>query len=93
MQYYNRIDTNKGFDLAINNGRYECLICNCFFLTIDSNFRINGCHDLTMLCLNVSDIAIITVKNVDNRCIIHNISKSEVVNLLENYFLEYCGYT
>ena len=84
MQYYNRIDTNKGFDLAINNGRYECLICNCFFLTIDSNFRINGCHDLTMLCLNVSDIAIITV---------NNISKSEVVNLLENYFLEYCGYT
>ena len=45
-----------------------------------------------MLCLNISDIAIITVKNVDYRCIIHNISKSEAVNLLENSVLEDCGY-
>ena len=45
-----------------------------------------------MLCLDISDIAIITVKNVDYRCIIHNISKSEAVNLLENSVLEDCGY-
>ena len=25
----------------------------------------NGCHDLTILSVNISDIAIITVKNVD----------------------------
>ena len=31
------------------------------------------CHDLTMLSVNVSDIDIITIKNVDYRCIIHNI--------------------
>ena len=37
----------------------------------------NDCHDLSMLCLNISDIAIITIKNVDYLCIIHNISKSE----------------
>ena len=36
----------------------------------------NGCHDLTMLSLNISDIAIITTQNVDYCCIIHNISKS-----------------
>ena len=35
-----------------------------------------------MLCL--CGIAIITVKNVDYRCIIHNISKSGAINLLEN---------
>ena len=45
-----------------------------------------------MLCLDISDIAIITVKNVGYRCIIHNISKSEAVNLLENSVLEDCGY-
>ena len=33
----------------------------------------NGCHDLTMLSVNITNIAIITVKNVDYRCIIHNI--------------------
>ena len=47
-----------------------------------------GFHSLTILCLNISDIAIITVKSVDYRCIIHAINKSEAVNLLENYVLE-----
>ena len=52
----------------------------------------NGCHDLTILCLNLGDIAVISVKNVDYRCIIHNISKSEAINLLENSVLEDRGY-
>ena len=52
----------------------------------------NGCHNLTMLSVNISDIAIITVKNVDYRCIIHNISKSEAINLLKNSVLEDRGY-
>ena len=46
-----------------------------------------------MLCLNISDIAIITVKNVDYCCIMYNISKSEVINLLENSVLEDRDYT
>ena len=46
-----------------------------------------------MLCLNISDIANITVKNVDYRCIIYNISKSEAINLLENSVLKDRGYT
>ena len=46
-----------------------------------------------MLCLNISDIAIITVKNVDYHCIIYNISKSEAINLLENSVLKDRGYT
>ena len=48
----------------------------------------NGCHNLTMLCLNINDIAIIAVKNVGYRCIIHNIRKSETINLFENSALE-----
>ena len=43
-------------------------------------------------CLNISDIAIITVKSVDYCCIIHVISKSEAIHLLENYVLEDRGY-
>ena len=63
------------------------------FLIMDSNFNIcNGCHDLTMLSVNISNIAIIIVKYVDYRCIIHNIRKSEAVNLLKNSVLENCGY-
>ena len=54
---------------------------------IDSNFKkdyaCTGCHDLTRLSVNISDITIITVKMFDYRCIIHSISKSEVINLLK----------
>ena len=41
-----------------------------------------------MLCLNISDIAIITVKSVNYCCIMHDISKSEAIHLLENFVLE-----
>ena len=51
-----------------------------------------GCHDLTMLTVSISDIAIITVKNVDYHCIIYNISKSEAINLPKNYVVEDRGY-
>ena len=37
-----------------------------------------------MLCLNISDITIVTIKNVDYRCIVHKISKSGAINLLES---------
>ena len=51
-----------------------------------------GCHDLTMLSVNINDIAIITIKNVDYGRIVHNISKYEAINLLENCVLEDHGY-
>ena len=45
-----------------------------------------------MLCLNISDIAIITVKNVNYSCILYNINKSESIHILENFVLEDHGY-
>ena len=39
----------------------------------------NGCHDLAMLFANISDIAIITDKNVDYLCIIHNIESNSFI--------------
>ena len=43
----------------------------------------NRCHDLLM-SMNHRDIAILKIKNVDYCCIITGISKSEVINLLQN---------
>ena len=54
------------------------------------DYVCNEYHDLIMLCLNVSDTAIIAIKDVDYRCIIHNNSKSEAIHLLENSVLEDC---
>ena len=47
---------------------------------------------LTMVSVNISDIAVITVKNIDYRCIIHNTIKSEAITLLKNSVLQDCGY-
>ena len=45
-----------------------------------------------MLSPKISDIAIITVKNVDYRCIMYSINKSEAIPFLENSVLGDCGY-
>ena len=45
-----------------------------------------------MLCLNISNIAIITVKDVGYRCIIYGICKSEAIHLLKNAVHDDCGY-
>ena len=86
MLHYDRTDISKGIDLAKSNNRKECMICHYWFFNHGFKFQDfvgNGCHDLSMLTVNISDIAITTVKNVDYRCIIHNISKSKAIHLLE----------
>ena len=45
-----------------------------------------------MLNLNINEIATITIKNVDYCCIIHNIYKSEAINLSKSSELENRGY-
>ena len=72
----------------------ECIICHWFF-NHGFKFQVsvwNGCHDLIMLCLNISDIAIITVKGVGYLSIIHDISKSKAITLLINSVLADRGY-
>ena len=93
--YYHRINISEGIDLAKSNKSRECMICHYWPFNHGFKFQnsvCNGCHDLSMLCLNISDIAIITVKNVDYCCIMYSISKSEAINLLENSVLEDRGY-
>ena len=95
MLYYNRIDINEGINPVKSNRSKKYMICHYWFFNHAFKFQdsvCNGCHDLTILCLNISDIFIITVKNVGYRCIIHNISKSVAINLLENSVLEDCEY-
>ena len=44
--------------------------------------------DLAMLRLNLSDIAIITVKNDDYHCSIHEICKSDASHLSKNVLFD-----
>ena len=68
------------------------MIFHYWFYNHEKDFVCNGCHDLTMLSVNKSDIAIITIKNVDCCFIIHSISKSEAINLSKHSVLEDRGY-
>ena len=44
-----------------------------------------------MLSVNIIDTAIITVKNIDYSCIIHNTNKSVLINLSQILFLKIVG--
>ena len=76
MLYYDRIDISKGIDPTKSNESKKCMFATITFLIIHSNFK--------MLSLNIRGIVITTVRNDDYCCIIHSITKSEAVNLLES---------
>ena len=76
MLYYERIDITEGIYLAKSNNSKECIICHYWFFNRGFKFQdsvCNGCHVFKILSVNISDIAVITTKNFDCRCIIHNI--------------------
>ena len=81
MLYYDRIDICKGIDPAKSKISKECMISHYLFFNHGFKFQDS-------VSVNINDIAIITVKNVDYRCIMHNISKSEAIGLLESAVLE-----
>ena len=60
-------------------------------LTVGLNFKILYAMVAMIwrFCLNMSDTVTIIVKNVDYRCIIYDIKKSETINLLKNFVTIY----
>ena len=73
MLYYDGIDMSDAIDFTKGNNSKECIICHYWFFNYGFKFQDyiwNVCHDLATLCLNISDIAIITVKGADYRCIL-----------------------
>ena len=44
----------------------------------------NRCHDLLMMSINFSDIAILNIKGSGYRCIISSIRKNEAINLMQS---------
>ena len=67
----------------------KVLSANHGFLIIGLNFKI--LFVLLVVISRFDIIDIITVKDIDYCCIIHDISKSEVIHLLEKLLLNDCG--
>ena len=90
MLYFDRTDIfeeiyiNKTCELKEGN------ICHyLYFLHIGFKFQshvCNGCHELLMMSMNLSNIAILNIESAEYRCIITGISykKSEAIKLLQN---------
>ena len=92
--YYDKTDIREGIDSTKSNRSKGCMIWYYSFSNQGFKFQdsvCNDCHDLLMLIVGIKDIAIITVKNFDYRCIIHEVSKCEAINLFENFTLVGCG--
>ena len=72
------------------------MVCQYWFFNHRFDFQdyvCNGCHDLTMLCLNISDITILLLLKVLLIFVfIHDVSKFEAMHLLKTSVLEGRGY-
>ena len=88
MLHFDRIDVSEGIDVSKTSESKECDICHYqYFLNKGFNFQsyvCSRCHDLVMLSMSVSGIAILNIKGLDYCCIFSRISKSEAINLMQN---------
>ena len=88
MLCYDRIDVSKGININKTSASKECdIFYYWYFLYYSFMFQpnvCNRCHDLLMMSMNLSDIAILNMKGSGCCSIISLISKNEAINLMQN---------
>ena len=88
MLYFDRIDISKGIDINKTSASKECdIFHHWYFLNYSFKFQSNVCnrwHDLLIMSMNFTDIAILNIKGSDFCCIISWISKNDTINLMQN---------
>ena len=88
MLYYDRIHISEGIDVNKTSARWECNIRH-YWYSLNYSFKFllnvsNRHYDLLMMSVNLSDIAILYIKDSDYPCIFSFISKNEAIDLLQN---------
>ena len=87
MLYYNRIDISEEIDVDKTSKSKECDICHYWYFFNKFKFRAKVCnryYDITMMSMNLSDMAISNIEGADYWSIISRISKSDAINLIQN---------
>ena len=87
-----KIDVSEVINVNKTNASKECLLCHYWYFK-DVGFKFekhvcNKCHDVLMTVYELKNIAILSVRGVDFRCILWGISRDDAVNRLNNYVLE-----
>ena len=74
MIYFDRIDVSEGVDVNKTGASKVCDICHYYyFLNYSFKFQpnvCNRCHNLLMMSVNLSDIAILNIKLSGYCCIL-----------------------
>ena len=81
MLYCNRTDASEEIDVNKTRASKGCEICHYwYFLNFSFKFQpdvYKRCHNLLMMPMNVSDIAVLNIKGSDFYYIIRLMSKNE----------------
>ena len=91
--YFDRIDVSEEIDVNNASESKECEVCHYSYFfkkafTSQPNV-CNECHDLSMISMNLSNIAILSIKSSDYHCIISGISKSGAINLIQKCWFDW----
>ena len=92
MLQYNKIDVSEEIDINKTSASKECMLCHHWHFK-DVGFKseshvCNKYHHVLMTAYELKNIAILSVKSADFRCILCGISRDEAVNRLNNSVLE-----
>ena len=63
------------------------MVCNHYYFNDNFDYQpylCNKCHDFLMTVMDLSDLFVLTVKNVDYRVYISGIDKKEAINIYKN---------
>ena len=95
MIQYERIDISEEIDFNKTKLSLECMICYYWYFE-DTGFKYqpyvyNECHGFSMIVQNLSNFLILKIKNVDYRCYIVVLDKTDAINLLNNSTLNNKG--
>ena len=92
---YERIDVSEGIDVNKLDVSKECDICHYWYF-LDKNFNYepylcNGCHNLMQKVVNFNSVVVVSVKGNNYSIYIWYMNKDDVINLLNNSWLDNKG--
>ena len=95
MLRYERINISEEIDINKSVKSKECMICHYwYFEGIGYRYEphvYNKCHYLLMVVYDLKNFMILKIKGVDYRCYVFNLSRSDVITLLNNFVLDNKG--
>ena len=88
MLYYGRTDVSERVNVNKTSASKECDVYH-YWYSLNCSFQFppnlcSRCHDLLIMSINLSDIAILNIEGSDYRHIISLISKNEAIKFMEN---------